>query len=104
MKEYPVKDAASDVEVDKNMAVDVYRWLREVCSTKLLATPIILGGPGVIVQVDESLYRHKPKVMHMLYTLAIKFSPILFFSIIVAAQPAQKYGCLEWSTPPIHQH
>ena len=97
MKEYPVKDAASDVEVDKNTAVDV-------CSTKLLATLIILGGPGVIVQVDESLYRHKPKVMRMLHKLAIKFSPILlFFSIIVAAQPAQKYGCLEWSTP-IHQH
>ena len=104
MKEYPVKDAASDVEVDKNTAIDVYRRLREVCSTKLLATPIILGGPGVIVQVDESLYRHKPKVMRMPHKLAIKFSPILFFSIIVDAQPAQKYGCLEWSTPPIHQH
>ena len=102
MKEYPIKDAASDIEVDKNTAVDVYMWLREVCSTELSATPIILGGPRVIVQVDESLYRHKPKVMCMLHTLAIKFSPI-FFSIIVAAQPAQKYGCLEWSKP-IHQH
>ena len=49
---YHVKDAASDVEVEKNTAVDVYRWLKEVCSTKLLATVIILGGPGVIVQVD----------------------------------------------------
>ena len=68
VKEYPVKDAASDIEVDKNTAVDVYRWLREVCSTKLLATPIILGGPGVIVQVDESLYRHKPKVIPTLHT------------------------------------
>ena len=37
VKEYPVKDAASDIEVDKNTAVDVYRWLREVCSTKLLS-------------------------------------------------------------------
>ena len=64
LREYPVKDAASDIEVDKNTACDVYRWLREVCSTKLLATPIILGGPGVIVQVDESLFRHKPKVIY----------------------------------------
>ena len=82
VKEYPVKDAASDIEVDKNTAVDVYRWLREVCSTKLLATPIILGGPGVIVQVDESLYRHKPKVIHTLHTLLYKFLPIiLIFSV-----------------------
>ena len=43
-------------------AVDVMQWLREVCSPKLLQTPIILGGPGVIVQIDESLFRHKPKV------------------------------------------
>ena len=23
--------------------------------------PLLLGGPGVIVQIDESLFRHKPK-------------------------------------------
>ena len=33
-----------DIKVDKNTACNVYRWLREVCLTKLLATPIILGG------------------------------------------------------------
>ena len=52
---------------DKNTAYDVYRWLREVCSTKHLATPIILGGSGVVVQVDESHFRHKPKVIFTLH-------------------------------------
>ena len=33
-----------------------------MCSTTLLKTTILLGGPGKIVQVDESLFRHKPKV------------------------------------------
>ena len=46
-----------------NTAVDVYQWLREVYSTRLINDgPVVLGGPGVIVQSDESLFRHKPKV------------------------------------------
>ena len=61
-REYPVTDAARIAEVDENTAVDVYRWLREVYSTKLLATPILLGRPGIVVQIDESEFRHKPKV------------------------------------------
>ena len=48
-------------QVDKNTAVDVYCWLREVCSTKLRQSNIILGGAGVVVQADESLFRHKTK-------------------------------------------
>ena len=39
----------------------IYQWLREVYSTNVLATPIQLGGRGVIVQIDESLFRHKPR-------------------------------------------
>ena len=61
-RQYPVSDAANEAQVDRGTAVDVYRWLREVCSTRLLQTPIVLGGPGIIVQIDEFLYRHKPKV------------------------------------------
>ena len=48
--------------VDKRTAIYIYQWLREVCTTKLLSSPIILGGPGVVVQIDESLFRHKSKV------------------------------------------
>ena len=59
---YPVTDAAQEAKVEENTAVAVYQWLQEVCSTKLLSIPIKLGGNGVIVQVDESLFRHKPKV------------------------------------------
>ena len=37
------------------------QFLREVCSQKLLQSPIILGGTGRIVQVDESLFSHSVK-------------------------------------------
>ena len=54
--------AAYDAEVSENTEVAIYQWLWEVCSTKLLQGPIVFGGRGVIVQIDESLFRHKPKL------------------------------------------
>ena len=62
VRQYPVNDASQEAQVDNNTACDVYRWFRKMCSTTLLNTTITLGGPGMIVQVDESLFRHKPKV------------------------------------------
>ena len=60
--EFAVTSTNELVEVEKKTAVDIYQWLREVCSTKLVQSPCILSGRGVIVQIDESLFRHKPKV------------------------------------------
>ena len=63
VRQYPVTDAYEEAEVGEHTAIDIYQWLREVCSQKLITDPpIILGGPGVVVQIDESLFRHKPKV------------------------------------------
>ena len=50
---YPVTDAAREAEVTEATACAVYQWLREVWTTRLLHTPIRLGGPD-IVQIDES--------------------------------------------------
>ena len=61
-RQYPVTHMAMEVEITEQVASDIYQWLREVCTTKLLQTPIILGGPGKIVQADESQFKHKPKV------------------------------------------
>ena len=61
-RNYPVTDAAHEADVTEATACAVYQWLREVCTTCLLQTPIRLGGPGTIVQIDESLMNHKPRV------------------------------------------
>lgn len=64
-REYPVSDAAEEAEVQEKTAIDIYQWLRQVCSTRLITDgPVVLGGPGVVVEIDESLFRHKPKVVH----------------------------------------
>ena len=62
IRQYPVTDAAEEARVSRETAINVYQWLREVCTTTLINTPIILGGPQKVVQIDESLFRHKPKV------------------------------------------
>ena len=51
-----MSDTAECAKVALNTAVDVYQWLREVCSTRLI-------NDGVVVQIDESLFKHKPKVL-----------------------------------------
>ena len=63
VRQTPVTDAMQDAEVDKHTAVDAYQWFREIYSSALLRAPqIILGGPGIVVHIDESLFRHKPKL------------------------------------------
>ena len=64
VREFPVTTATLDAETHKGSAINAYQWFREICSTALLNTPIILGGTGKIVEIDESLFRHKPKVYH----------------------------------------
>ena len=66
-REYPVTEAAVEEEIGCPTAIDIYQWLCEVCSTKLIQSPVILGGPGKVVQIDESLFCHKPKVMNKIH-------------------------------------
>ena len=54
-REYPVSDAAEEAEISSRVAIDIYQWLREVCTAKLLQ--IILSGPGVVIHIDEFLFR-----------------------------------------------
>ena len=52
-RECPVTDAISDCKkIDIRTGIDTYQWLHEVCTTKLLQTPIVLGGAGAVVQID----------------------------------------------------
>ena len=61
-REYPVTTAAKEADCSHKMAIDIYLWLREVFSVSLCNTTIKLGGPNVIVQIDESQFSQKPKV------------------------------------------
>ena len=103
-RDYPVKDVAQEAEIDKNVACDVMNWLREVCSTKLLQMPISLGGPSKIVQIDESLFRHKPKVQIIAINMHTTQPEISYRRGIMAGQLHRKFGYLVWLTFPMSLH
>ena len=83
-----VSDAAEEASVGRDTAINVYQWLREVCSTKLLGITIRLGGPGTVVQIDESLFQHKPKHHRGRPT----HSPVWVFGMVdMSQQPSLGY-------------
>ena len=59
------KQIVETVGVSQKSIIDCCSFLRDICSWKLLQNPFILGGPGCTVQIDESLFKHKPKVLLM---------------------------------------
>lgn len=48
-----------ELDIGHSSAVDWSNFLREVCAADLLANPMVIGGPGMIVEVDESLFSRR---------------------------------------------
>jgi len=58
-----LSEAIKDVDVGKKMGINVYQWCRDICSWSLINGPDIkLGGPGQVVEIDESVFTHQGKV------------------------------------------
>ena len=53
--EIPYKYIAELLEIEANTVTDYANLLREECSRDLIENADMLGGPGCIVQIDESL-------------------------------------------------
>ena len=86
VREYPVSDAAEEAEVTRATGIQAYLYFTDVCTAKLLQAPILLGGHGIILQVDDSLYRHKPKVSLMrLYSSILTL--VTFFGLHTIEPP-----------------
>ena len=58
-----VGEASMDAKIGKKMGINIYQWCRDICLWTLINDlPIQLGGPGAIVQIDESVFTHQGKV------------------------------------------
>ena len=50
-----------EVDVDEKTISRFYARLRETAERFILHNPVRLGGNSIVCQIDESLFRHKPK-------------------------------------------
>ena len=83
--------AAVEAEVTEVTSCQVYEWLREVCSTTLLQTSIILGGPGVVV---HKMTNHSFLIRPSNYTRGITYI-CTYISVSTAPSWARATtGCL----------
>lgn len=59
----PVSDAAGQLGISKQCAIDWYTYCRQVCFAVIHDMQIAIGGPGLTVELDEShLWRNKYRV------------------------------------------
>ena len=71
-------NAAEEAQDTETTAIQAYQYLRDMCSWRLLNqnSPLMLGGPVVIVQIDESQFKNKPKVL-LLFNKIILYDNII---------------------------
>ena len=50
-----------EINIQKKSIMKMQNELRICCSNYFISNPILFGGSGQICQIDESLFRHKPK-------------------------------------------
>jgi transposase-like protein len=57
----------NELEIKKTAVIDWNNYLREVCAFTLINNPVVIGGPGTHVEIDESLFtRRKNQVGRVL--------------------------------------
>ena len=62
-----VEFSKDELEIGQNAVVDWNNYLTEVCAGKLQQTNMLIGGANTTVEIDESLFHQKKKIMLNIY-------------------------------------
>ena len=54
-----VKFCGKELGISHGTAVDYSNYMREVCAEDLIRHPVQVGGPGKIVEIDETVYSRR---------------------------------------------
>lgn len=87
-KEERISSLRKDITISKPSIINFYRKLRNCCERYFERNPVRLGGPGVVVQIDESLFCHKPKYHR---GRASQFQTWVFGLVDTSFRPAKGY-------------
>ena len=60
-QEKSISCVSADFGLSKKVVIRIYDKIRKIISEYVSSEPIRLGGPGIICQIDESLFSHKVK-------------------------------------------
>jgi hypothetical protein len=55
------KNILEEVNVNEIVLIRFFDSIRKCCVKKYQENQVYLGGEGIFCQIDESLFRHKPK-------------------------------------------
>lgn len=59
-KEYTsVKFCNDELQMGKNQTIDYCSYMREICAFDIMNNPVMIGGPGTTVEIDETLYSRR---------------------------------------------
>ena len=94
----PVTQATKQAKISEKRCIDIiYQFMRDVCTAKLLATPIILGGSGTVVQIDESLFVH---IIERYRSYDLSYIYLFSSRMVVAVGQHKNSGSLGWLILP----
>ena len=101
---YPVTDGLEEAEVDRRTAIDMYQQLQEVCSTKLLSSPVILGGLGVVAQIDHLYARTKEFINTLIAVTSWLDAAVTSINVLNPMENlcCGMFKCMQWFKYMIH--
>ncbi|KCZ76586.1 hypothetical protein H311_02413 [Anncaliia algerae PRA109] len=56
-----VQTVVDDLKINKKIVIYIYANLRNLVANHIDEEQILLGGPGIVCQIDESCYSHRVK-------------------------------------------
>jgi transposase-like protein len=62
-----IKFCERELEISENTVIDWNNYLREVCASSIINQLIIIGGPGEVVEIDESCFSRRKYQVGRIY-------------------------------------
>ena len=87
----PVTQANKQAKIYEKRCIDIYLYMRDVCSTKLLQVPIILGSMNLCLFILEGTNQVQYLSVHL---------SLIFSRMVLAVHQLKNNGYLGWWIHP----